>query len=250
MDTIPGHMYTWMRKEHRVASGDPYCSNCGYSLTGLTESSRCPECGKPLVEILQRRGGFMGGRRYTSNIHLFGLPLLQVAFGPHGDERIGRARAIFAMGDVACGWFALGGRCRGIVALGGMAVGVVAIGGVCVGLLALGGVAAGGLVAGGIALGLLANGGLGAGWIVQGGLAIGYYARGGKAIGQHVVSATVRDAEALELFREWGWLLGTQTGMLWVYSLWLIVAMLLVAGLAAIVIGLAYVRRRDETEMR
>ena len=26
---------------------EPICGNCGYVLSGLTESSKCPECGRP-----------------------------------------------------------------------------------------------------------------------------------------------------------------------------------------------------------
>jgi len=42
---------------------DPYCGNCGYSLRGLTESSKCPECGKPIVEVLQRDRPIPRGKR-------------------------------------------------------------------------------------------------------------------------------------------------------------------------------------------
>ena len=37
-----------------VDRGEPYCSNCGYVLAGAIESSKCPECGKPIVEVLMR----------------------------------------------------------------------------------------------------------------------------------------------------------------------------------------------------
>ena len=33
-----------------VKLGEPYCGQCGYGLTGLEESTRCPECGRPLLE--------------------------------------------------------------------------------------------------------------------------------------------------------------------------------------------------------
>ncbi|MBL8880830.1 MAG: hypothetical protein JNG88_17085 [Phycisphaerales bacterium] len=72
---------------------DPYCSNCGYSLRGLTESSKCPECGKPLVEVLMRDNMFAAkGYRYASKVRVFGLPLVSIAFGPSETERRGHAR--------------------------------------------------------------------------------------------------------------------------------------------------------------
>ena len=94
---------------------DPYCRNCGYSLKGLTESSKCPECGKPIVEVLERPAMILG-RRYASATVIFGLPLLHIALGPHDEERVGRARGIIAIGDHATGWLAIGGFCRGLIA--------------------------------------------------------------------------------------------------------------------------------------
>ena len=82
-----------------MAGGDPYCSNCNYSLVGLTDSAKCPECGKPIVEVLQRRGGFLGGRRYTSNIVLFGLPLVQVALIPVRAEPARSSRSATSRAD-------------------------------------------------------------------------------------------------------------------------------------------------------
>ncbi len=83
----------------------PYCSNCGYHLTALTESSKCPECGKPLVEVLTRQT--YRGKRYKSNIMLFGLPLIHIATGPGEDGPRGRAKGIVAIGDIATGLIAL-----------------------------------------------------------------------------------------------------------------------------------------------
>jgi len=34
----------------------PYCSACGHDLTGAVTASACPECGRPLVEVLTRGG--------------------------------------------------------------------------------------------------------------------------------------------------------------------------------------------------
>ena len=113
---------------------DPYCNNCRYSLVGLTESSKCPECGKPVVEVLERGPAFRGGKRYRSSIVIFGLPLVHVALGPHEDEQRGRAKGIIAIGDIATGCLAIGG-----VATGGGAVGFVAQGGGALGYYAEGG---------------------------------------------------------------------------------------------------------------
>src|SRR5205085_1427415 len=110
----------------------PYCSNCGYMLTGLTESSKCPECGRPLVEVLTRPAfgnPAVRSKRYQSNAKLFGWPVISIAYGPYRQERIGHARGVIAMGDIATGGIACGGVARGIVAVGGVAVGVCAIGG-------------------------------------------------------------------------------------------------------------------------
>ncbi len=224
-----------------MAGGDPYCSNCDYSLVGLTDSAKCPECGKPIIQVLQRRGTLVG-RRYTSDIVIFGLPLLQIAMGPSGNERLGRARGIIAIGDVARGWIALGGRCFGIVACGGFAVGVVSLGGMSVGLLSFGGLAIGGLVAGGLGAGVIANGGLALGYVAQGGMAIGYFARGGKAVGAHTADAIMRDAGAIGFFEEWSWFFGTQASMVWSPHLWLLAGMLTVAGVVGLIITLGYVR--------
>ena len=116
--------------------GDPYCGNCGYALKGLTDSSKCPECGKPLVETLMRRKfAFPRGRRFRSKQTIFGLPVIDVAFGPFGTERIGRARGFVAIGDIATGVLAIGGVTRGLISIGGVAVGLFSVGGLGVGLL-------------------------------------------------------------------------------------------------------------------
>jgi len=219
--------------------GDPFCGACGYSLKGLTDSSKCPECGRPLVEVLERERARLVGRRYVSPTVIFGLPLLHIAIGPHENEPRGRARGIIAIGDVATGWLAIGGFARGLFAFGGMAIGLVAFGGWSVGILiACGGGALGGVAIGGGAVGGLAFGGGAVGVVAEGGGVIGVYAKGGGVSGRYVDSPVRRDPEAQRLFAQidrwvgatpaagWRWcaaLLG------WTLSLSLIVAVPLAA---------------------
>lgn len=227
--------------------GTPYCGNCGYQLTGAVESSRCPECGKPLVEILRRVGeGQPLGRRYQSATRLFGLPLLSIAVGPHGKERIGKACGIFAFGDVARGWFAFGGASFGIFAVGGMASGVFAFGGFSLGLFSFAGAAIGLLVAiGGLAIGGIAKGGFAMGYVADGGAAIGNFARGGRPIGPHVISPAVRDPEAVQFFERWGAYLGSGPGLNLSLPVTVAALALIVGVILALVIAAALYRRRD-----
>lgn len=180
---------------------EPYCSNCGYCLTGLTESSKCPECGRPFVEILVRNHTFNFGKRWRSRAKLFGWPVIDIAFGPHGTEMRGKARGIIAIGDMATGGVAMGGAARGIIAVGGVAFGVCAAGGMAVGLFtACGGLAIGGVAAGGGAVGVLASGGGAAGIVAQGGAAFGCYVRDGRGTGSPA---------AKDIFANFSWLLGS-----------------------------------------
>jgi hypothetical protein len=181
---------------------DPYCSHCGYVLKGLTDSSKCPECGRPLVEVLTRPNWApRNGKRYRSKATLFGLPVIDIAIGPANGELRGKARGIIAIGDIASGGIAIGGLACGIVAVGGLAVGLFSIGGLALGLLtAIGGLAIGALAAGGGAVGLLANGGGAAGLYAQGGGALGLHVRDGRWTGA---------TPALNPFARWAWFFGT-----------------------------------------
>lgn len=140
----------------------PYCVNCKYPLVGLTGSSKCPECGKPIVEVLVRDtfpGGQLG-RRYTSKRTLGGLPLVAIATGAYGTEKTGRPVGFIAIGDQPRGVIAIGGYSLGVIAVGGVARGVIAFGGVAMGGVAVGGVTIGIFAIGGIALGVWGVGGL------------------------------------------------------------------------------------------
>lgn len=233
---------------------DPYCSNCGYSPVGQTESSKCPECGRPLVEVLTRDPvAHPRSRRYRSDTVLFGLPLIHIAQGPHGDERIGKARGIIAIGDVAAGWFALGGVAVGFIAFGGVVLGLVAFGGLSLGLLAAGGLAIGGAALGGGAIGGIGMGGGAIAYVAEGGGAVGHYARGGGAFGEHIVSATAQDPEAVRFFEHWAWLLGSGPGsdLDPTFPLWFTGAALVVAAFFGLLVLLAYLgSQRKEPEFR
>jgi len=195
--------------DNELKAGDPYCTNCGYALTGAVDSSRCPECGRPLVEVMDRFRPKLkyAGRRYRSTTMLMGLPLIDIALGPVDNEPKGKARGFIAIGDEATGWLAIGGMARGVVAIGGMAVGVFSAGGMSIGLGgAVGGCAIGGLAAGGCAIGGLAGGGGAAGIVAQGGAAVGYYARGGGAFGPNTIGGGgPTSQEAVDVFNALSW---------------------------------------------
>lgn len=191
-----------------IPIGAPYCGNCGYALADLSDASKCPECGRPLVEVLMRKTtGVNAVRavRIKSEITVFGLPLYHIAFGarPEYGERYGKARGVVAIGDLAMGGVAVGGSAFGVIAVGGGAFGLVSIGGMSVGLLgAIGGCALGGVAVGGGAVGVCASGGGAAGVVAQGGGAYGVYARGPGAFGTHVIAPNrgVNDPAATQMF--------------------------------------------------
>jgi hypothetical protein len=152
----------------------PFCSNCGFDLTNLPASSKCPECGKLLVEVLARRNTpLAGGKRFTSPTILLGYPLVSIALGRAEGELRGHARGIIAIGDIATGALAIGGLARGIIAIGGCALGLFSLGGCSLGLLC---------AIGGLSLGAVALGGCAIGIISFGGLAVGHWAFGGLTL--------------------------------------------------------------------
>lgn len=170
----------------RNAQGSPYCGRCGYRLGEIGESTRCPECGGLLVDVLMRPGmAATQSRRYTSEATIFGMPVVCVALGPDPsrDEIRGHAKGLIAVGDVATGGIAVGGMATGVVAVGGVAIGGAAFGGLGLGIFSgLGGVATGLLVHGGVAIGGLSYGGVAIGAAAHGGVAIGYATTGGVQV--------------------------------------------------------------------
>ena len=208
-----------MSDQHATELPKPYCAACGHDLTGATAANACPECGRPLVEVLTRAavgaGGRMGARpsrRYTSKRRIFGMPLVSIAYGPDDKGRLGHAKGYLAFGDIATGVFAFGGVARGLVAFGGLSIGGVTFGGLSLGTFAaLGGGAVAwlGSAVGGMAVGLLANGGGAIGAIAQGGLAVGWLARGASAKGMHTWGqGSPPTDETRALFDQFAWLVG------------------------------------------
>jgi hypothetical protein len=183
-----------------VQPGEPYCGHCGYALKQLEESARCPECGRPLLEVLMRRGEqIIPGRRYQSAARLFGWPVISIATGSGLGEKRGHARGIIAIGDYATGVVAIGGTAHGVVAIGGIAIGLFAFGGISAGLLtAMGGLTIGALAWGGCAIGIVASGGVVAGWLAAGGL----------PIAPHVIEPGATDSATLALLSHWEWFFG------------------------------------------
>lgn len=229
-----------------AAPGEPYCGACGYLLAGAVGTAVCPECGRPLVEVLQRgrpRLGKVKRRRYESGAHFMGLPAVSIALGPDEDGNAGRARGWIAVGDTAVGGVAIGnGFAVGIVAIGGGAsAGVVSIGGGAgLGVLAGlgGGVGIGGLAMGGMGAGGVSVGGAAFGFAALGGGAVGYYAKGGGAAGVHVVSGSRSDPGAVAFFDSIAWLIGAGTSgaSLLTLALWIVI---LGAFVAAPIVALA-----------
>lgn len=231
---------------------EPFCSHCGYVLTGLTESSKCPECGRPLVEVLVRPSlAARGGKRWTSTARIFGTPLIQVALGPHGRERMGRARAVIAVGDIAVGCFAVGSVVSvGVVALGGtLAVGVVSLSALAVGLIAFGGLALGGIACAGLAAGVVAIGGLACGVYAMGGMAIGVHAAGGAVYGAHLITGVRRDPAAVAAFRSLEPFLGSvwPPGQILLIYLRVLAYGAVVAAITAVGVALAYLASSSRT---
>lgn len=222
---------------------EPFCNNCGYRLTGLVDSSKCPECGRPIVEVLVRstpRWGY--GRRYASSIVIFGVPLVHMAFGPHGNEPRGHAKGIIAIGDVATGVLAIGGIARGLIAIGGFAAGLISLGGFAAGLLgAMGGFSAGLLACGGGAVGGVVQGGLAIGWIADGGLAVGRYPRGGQL--HFIGGGSPNDPRVVQRLTSVEWLIGAPRQPMHL-MMWIGVAAAAVALLSALGVAAAYRRQR------
>ena len=235
----------------------PVCAACGHDLSGAVNSAKCPECGRPLVEVLIRpammstllAGRRMLSRRYESKTRVLGMPLVSIATGVGEDGKPADAKGFFAMGDIATGVFAFGGLARGVVAFGGASIGGVTFGGLSLGTFAaFGGLAVAwlGSAVGGFAAGLLAAGGGAIGIVAQGGLAVGWLARGATAKGVHTWSSSSRGASAPDaatqaLFDQYSWLVGPPGAMPQIHynALWTIAVAIVVIALALVPLILA-----------
>lgn len=147
------------------------------------------------------------GRRFTSSMTLFGLPILDVQVSDPIQSQAAKpdrsnvrvARGWIAIGDTAKGVLvAIGGRAMGLLAIGGASCGVVSVGGVSVGLFSLGGLALGALAFGGAAIGYDACGGAAMGWhSAAGGGALAYHvaAGGGALASEYAIGGAALAAE-------------------------------------------------------
>ncbi|MCA9296399.1 MAG: hypothetical protein KC983_07770 [Phycisphaerales bacterium] len=219
--------------------GEPYCGACGHRLTGLVDSSKCPECGRPIVEVITRAGKL--GRRYRSSTTLFGLPIVDVAIGATHSETRGSAHGIFAIGDRARGIIAIGNRSVGIVAIGGRAFGVFALGGIAIGLVSsCGGISIGALAVGGLAFGLLGYGGISTAIVADGGVCIGLYVAGALPI-------QIGHGVSKDVFEMFTWFFGRTSPVNVLRQLlqpWAIVLGLPIAA-TAITAALTHIRRKS-----
>ncbi len=227
----------------------PFCAACGHDLTGAVNSANCPECGRPLVEVLVRpmfgvnRSAL--ARRYESKTRVFGMPLVAIASGVGEDGKPAHAKGFFALGDIATGVFAFGGLARGVVAFGGAAFGGVTFGGLSIGTFAAfggGAVALLGSAVGGFAAGIVAAGGGAVGLVAQGGFAIGWLARGASAKGVHAWSGrgAAPDAATQAVFDQYAWLVGPSGAAPQIHYnlLWTVVIAITVAVVALLALAL------------
>jgi hypothetical protein len=100
------------------------------------------------------------GGEYRSRPAPGGLPWVRVCIRGQTEHgyRLGVARGVVALGDVAIGLVAFGGIAVGLVGVGGVALGLVALAGVSLDVLAVGGVAIGVTAMGAVAVGVVAHG--------------------------------------------------------------------------------------------
>ena len=133
--------------------------------------------------------------RKRSNIYLFGLPLIDIAFEADLEQNkpSGQAFGIIAIEDIAKGYIAIGGIASGLISIGGISLGIFSLGGLSIGLLTLGVLSIWTLACGGLAIGV----------IDLGGCSIGYYAIEPTAFGEVVFSSTEQTPEIVYYLRKY-----------------------------------------------
>jgi hypothetical protein len=154
---------------------------------------------------------FKSSIRYSSARHVFGKPLVDIAWGPDKSrgETYGHAKGFIAIGQMASGPIAIGIISYGILSFGLLSLGIISFSWIMgLGVVTFSGLAFGIIAFGGAAFGFIALGGMAVGYLAIGGFAIGQYALGGFAIGRYILSATHSDPEVFNFINQYApWLI-------------------------------------------
>jgi hypothetical protein len=157
-------------------------------------------------ERIFNKMGLKNSIRYTSDKHLFGKPLIDIAWGPDKSkgETYGHAKGFIAIGQIASGPIAIGIFSYGILSFGLLSLGIISFSWILgLGIITFSGLAFGIIAFGGAAFGLIAFGGMAVGYLAIGGFAIGQYAAGGFAIGSYIHSAIHSDPEVFNFINQY-----------------------------------------------
>jgi hypothetical protein len=96
------------------------CRECAAEVSG--DAFACPRCGAPYPA----RGTWSGtGFEWRSRAHLFGIPIVHVAFGRDAAGKLRVARGLIAAGQVAYGFLAIGQFAAGVVTVAQFGIGLV-----------------------------------------------------------------------------------------------------------------------------
>ncbi len=130
--------------------------------------------------------GMRSGFHWRTRAHLFGLPLLCIAFGCDDRGKLRKAKGWIAIGQFAVGVIAIGQFAAGVVGIGQFALGVASIGQLAVAPL--------------VGFGQVAVGTYAVGQVV-----IGQYARGQTGWASFLWSPGRTDMEAVAMFETIEW---------------------------------------------
>jgi hypothetical protein len=162
-------------------------------------------------ERVFKKMDFKSSIRYSSTRHVFGKPLVDIAWGPDKDkgETFGHAKGFIAIGQMASGTIAIGIFSYGVLSFGLVSLGIISFSWILgLGVVAFSGLAFGLIAFGGAAFGFIALGGMAVGYFAIGGIAIGQYAAGGFAIGRYILTATHSDPEVFNFMNQYApWLM-------------------------------------------